>query len=85
MDEMVIEPSEAVKLHAIAILDGVGDAVKMETNGFRASTQTHRPSLEVVSGTIDHVRLKDGDNFQVNNLLRPESMQASFLFGGEKR
>ena len=85
MDEMVIEPSEAVKLHAIAILDGVGDAVKMETNGFRASTQTHRPSLEVVSGTIDHVRLKDGDNFQVNNLLRPESMQASFLFGEEKR
>lgn len=66
MDEMQIEPSERVKLHAIAILDGVGDAVKMETNGFRVRTQTQRPTLEVVSGTIEQVRLKNGDNFQVS-------------------
>ena len=69
MDGIEIQPSERAKLHAIAILDGVGDAVKMETNGFRVGTQTQRPSLEVVSGTIEQVNLKTGDNFQVSGLV----------------
>ena len=75
MDGIEIQPSERAKLHAIAILDGVGDAVKMESNGFREGVQIQRPSLEVVSGSIEQVNLKNGDNFQVSGLVSKQARQ----------